>query len=132
MLRRLPWIAGLALAAGCPAGDECALVEATCTPAYEPTFANVFDRTLVTSCGVEGSSCHSIDGRKAGLVFDEIDEAYDLLLDGRVEPGDAGCSEVVRRIESTSSGFKMPPGSRRLSEGEKCAIEQWIAAGAAR
>jgi hypothetical protein len=48
-----------------------------------------------------------------------------------VIPGDPGCSEVVRRIESSDEEYQMPPGDK-LSEGERCAIRRWIAGGAVR
>lgn len=125
----------LASLAGCPADDDhpCVEIDVTaCTPLYPPTFDNIYARTLEPSCGVSGSSCHSSDGAKAGLVFADPDDAYAALLDGRVEPDDPSCSLLVKRIESTDRGFKMPPGSREMADGERCAIEQWIADGAAR
>lgn len=121
----------IAALAAC-SGDECLTdLDAACTPLYEPTFQNVFDQTLKPTCGIGGSTCHSVDGRKAGLVFAEIDEAHRLLLDGRVEPNDAACSLVMRRISSDESDFQMPPG-RKLVPTEQCAIQQWIANGAMR
>lgn len=135
MPRRLAALACLAVLAGCPADDEvvCAEIDVTtCTPTYTPTFDNVFSRTLQPTCGVAGGSCHGPDGAKGGLVLAEADAAHAALLDGRVEPGDAACSLIVRRLESTDRGFRMPPGSSALSAGERCAIEQWIEAGAAR
>jgi hypothetical protein len=125
--------AALATLTACPADDACIEVDVSaCTPLYAPTFDNVFSRTLEPTCGVAGSSCHSAAGAKAGLVFEDADDAYDALLDGRVEPGDPGCSLIVRRLESSDRSFKMPPGSRVLDEGERCSIERWIATGAER
>jgi len=122
----------LALAlAGC-SGDECLTdLSADCAPLYEPTFQNVFDQTLKPSCGLPGISCHSADGRKAGLVMAEIEEAHRLLLDGRVEASNAACSLMMRRLESDDPNFQMPPG-RRLSDAERCAIQKWIENGAMR
>ena len=122
----------LSLAVAACSGDECVTdLDTACAPLYQPTFQNVFDQTLVPTCGIAGSACHGADGRQAGLVFAEIEEAHRLLLDGRVEAGDAACSLLMRRLESDDSGFQMPPG-RKLNEAERCAIQQWIGNGAAR
>jgi hypothetical protein len=64
-------------------------------------------------------------------VFAEIEEAHRLLLDGRVEAGDAACSLVMQRIHSDDPSFQMPPG-RRLIESERCAVQKWIENGAMR
>jgi cytochrome c len=130
---------GLAAAvfiAGC-GGEECITVEVTCDPLYEPSFANVFANTLSPKCGTDGSTCHSSEGHKNGLILDQIDTAYAELLgmagDGdtpRVDPGNPECSEMIRRIHATS-GDLMPPRAR-LSDAERCALVQWVANGAPR
>ena len=112
---------------------DCVAVSSDCAPLYEPTFDNIHQRTLVPSCAI-GSSCHSSEGAKAGLVFDTADESYKAIL-GLDDPGsafipdDPGCSLIVKRIESIEN--PMPPG-QRLSEAERCVIVQWIAQGAPR
>jgi hypothetical protein len=111
-------------------------LELECAVTYEPTFEAIFENRIQGTCGGGGRSCHSSSGAHAGLVMDEIDLAYDGLLglDGskaRVLPGDPECSLMVRRLESNDEDFQMPPGDK-LSEGERCAIRQWIANGAAR
>lgn len=120
----------LAATAGC-GGDELACVEVdlACQPLYPPTFDNVFASTLAPKCGVEGGACHSATGRKAGLVLDDRDEAYRLLVDGgRVIPGEPSCSILVERVYAPAS-LRMPPG-RTLADAERCALVQWVAAGA--
>lgn len=107
-----------------------------CSPLYPPTFDDIYTRTLHPTCAQEGSSCHSSQGMMGGLVFEDEDTAYDLLLgrvDGRarVEPGDPSCSLIVEHLESTDPSFVMPPGAP-LSDAEKCAFIQWIAMGAQR
>jgi hypothetical protein len=103
-----------------------------CTPLYEPTFDEIFARTLSVSCGRGGAACHSAEGRQGGLTLVEADESHRLLLErGRVRPGDAACSEVVVRLKATDPFVRMPPG-RALDEAEQCAIVQWIATGAPR
>jgi hypothetical protein len=130
---RLAWIAA-AVALGACGSDElpCVDVDLTCQPLYEPTFDQVFANTLAPKCGTAGSACHSRDGHKAGLVLDDIDLAYQLLVDGgRVEPGAPSCSTLVARVYAASSKQRMPPG-RTLADAERCALLQWVAAGAPR
>ncbi len=103
---------------------------ASCAPLYPPIFENVFDTTLSKTCASGGGSCHGPAGNNGGLTFSDADEAYNLLST-RVSPGDPGCSKLVVRLESAGEPWGMPPGAP-LSEGERCAIEQWIAAGAQR
>ncbi len=122
--------------AGCGGDDDaCAVVDTACQPLYEPTFSNLFDRTLLPKCGLSGGACHGDQGRQAGLAFVTADEAYDLLLgsDGRsrVTPSDAACSLITRRVASDDASFQMPPGGG-MSEAEQCVIVQWIANGAER
>jgi hypothetical protein len=122
------------LASGC--GHDCVEVDLTCNPLYEPTFENVFERTLVPKCGTEGDTCHSVDGHMNGLVFAEIDEAYEELLglteDGaRLTPFDPSCSEMIMRVSADDADYLMPPGEP-LSPQERCALVKWVADGARR
>jgi hypothetical protein len=114
--------------------DEAVCVDAInleCAPLYEPVFEQIFTRTLMPGCALEGSSCHSGSSAKAGLRMDDIDMAYELLVPGgRVLPGDASCSLLVTRIEGANGGV-MPPGNP-LSDAERCVIETWVANGALR
>lgn len=121
--------------AGCGPGAEetCIEVALECQPLYEPTYDNVYSRTLEPTCGAAGSQCHSSEGAQNGLIFADPDQAYDLLLGGdepRVVPGEPGCSLLVHRIEATGA-LQMPPGSP-LPAAERCSINQWIASGAER
>lgn len=106
-------------------------VKPACTPSYEPTFDNLFTNTFKSSCALAGGSCHASAGHQAGLVLEDADTAYRLLLDGRVVAGKPECSLIARRVLSTDTSFMMPPGLA-LPPGEQCAITQWIARGAAR
>jgi len=124
--------AGVAVIAGCP-GDELTCVDADlgCQPLYPPTFENVFTNTFLPKCGTPGSSCHSAAGHRAGLVLDNRDEAYRLLLmNDRVIPGEPSCSVLIERVYAPFE-LRMPPG-RTLSDAERCALVQWVAAGAPR
>jgi Planctomycete cytochrome C len=109
-----------------------------CKPLYDPPiYQTIFDKTLHPTCATGSGTCHTSDGAKGGLVFENADAAYALLLgttDGRkrVVAGDAACSLVMIRLSSTDPTVHMPPGSTFLPDAERCAIAQWIAAGAKR
>jgi hypothetical protein len=125
------WIV-LALA-GCPSDPppECITVDTTCQPLYPATFQNVYDQTLKDGCGSERSACHSRIGHKGGMSFEDPDTAYQALMNGRVSPGDAACSELIVRTNSPGTDYQMPPGAA-LGEAEQCALVQWVHAGAPR
>jgi len=124
--------------AGCsehaePAPRACttAIAADTCAPLYEPTFANVFDRTLKPSCGIGGAACHTARARQGGLAFEDADEAFRGLHDGKIHPGDPACSALVVRLTASDPNVRMPPG-RSISVEEQCAVARWIAEGAKR
>ena len=113
-------------------GDElsCIDVDLTCRPLYPPTFDQVFANTLLPKCGTSGSTCHAREGHKAGLILDDRDTAYRLLVEGgRVDPGAPSCSVLIERVYAASSSLRMPPG-KTLADAERCALVQWVAAGA--
>jgi Planctomycete cytochrome C len=113
------------------------LPAATCKPTYDPPdFKTLYAKIFHPTCAAGTGTCHSADGHKNGLVFESEDESYDLLLappgaKARVLPGDASCSTIMKRVTSHDRSYEMPPGER-LSDGEICAITQWVAAGAKR
>ena len=116
-------------------GETTCLPElpADCAPLYAPTFDQVYTQTLQAKCAVAGGACHSSEGAKGGLILEGIDVAYANLVeaDGRIVPFEPGCGELSRRLESTDPTVVMPVGGG-LSEPERCAIQMWIRAGAAR
>ncbi len=123
-----------AAAAGCDGGGlpRCVTIEPSCTPRYQPTFANVYNNTLRESCGSQSVACHSAAGRQGGLSLEGAEVAYQQLTGGgtqRVVAGDPACSEIVVRMHGTGESYLMPPGSP-LPAADRCAIEQWIADGA--
>jgi len=134
---RHPWggflvcAAAVALA-GCPNNNDipaCIDVDLSCQPLYVPTFDNVYANTLVDHCGSQRVSCHSAAGMKGGMTFETPESAFAALTSGRVEPGDPSCSLMVVRTSSVGDSYQMPPGSP-LPEAERCALIQWVAAGA--
>lgn len=117
--------------AGCPGDDppECIEVDLSCAPLYVPTFDNVYANTLTDGCGGMRVACHSAEGQKGGMSFEDPETAYAALLAGRVKPGDASCSEMIVRIHALGESYQMPPGSP-LSEAERCAVTRWVQEGA--
>ena len=111
----------------CEPAPQCADVSSDCDFLYEPTFDNIHANTLLPSCALGG--CHDAATAQAGLDMEEIETAYDSLLDGRVEPGNVNCSTLILKIENDRNG--MPPGSP-MSESERCVLRKWIDAGAPR
>jgi hypothetical protein len=127
---------GMLSAACSPEADEptrpsCIELAPTCSPLYEPTFDELFSRTLAPTCGQGGGSCHGADGQKGGLVFADPVEAHALLTasDGPVVPGNAACSEMVVRTHDLGQPWSMPPG-QPLLEAERCVIRLWVEQGA--
>jgi hypothetical protein len=119
-------------AIGCSSPEKastCATPASTsCSPLYDPTYEQVFARTLKPTCAAGGPSCHG--GGKGGFLIDDIDATYTRISE-RLTPGKPECSLVVDRLYSTEAGYAMPPGAQ-LSQAERCSIVQWIAAGAKR
>src|SRR2546423_1486838 len=97
-------------------------------PAREPVDFSSQIRPIISG---KCFSCHGPDesSRKAKLRLDLRDEAIKDRKGVRaVVPGDAGNSEVVRRIKATDPDDLMPPSKsgRTLSAAETALIEPWI------
>src|SRR5215470_5373279 len=126
------WCAALAASlAACTAEPPpaCITVDTSCAPLYTPTFDNIYTMTLRDTCGSQSASCHSAVGRQGGMSFQDQQHAFDALRAGRVVPGDPGCSKMIVRTDSPGAPYQMPPGDP-LSEPARCALIQWVAAGA--
>jgi len=128
------WLAVVSAAlAGCPSADAppaCVTVDTACSPLYAPTFDNVYNNTLKAGCGSQLSSCHAANGAGV-LALPDPAVAHGELLDGRVVPGDPGCSELVVRTGAPGKDYQMPPGSgASLTAAERCSLILWIEAGA--
>jgi hypothetical protein len=129
--------ASLAACGGDSQGASClAELDLECDPTWPATFDSIYERKLEDSCASSDANCHGRAGNKGGLTLEGPDEAYDALLGigqdhPRVLPGDPECSILMQRLESTDPTIAMPPG-RPLTEGERCAVRQWIANGAER
>jgi hypothetical protein len=108
---------------------------AACAPLYAPTFANVHASTLMPRCGTAGSACHAgpdAMGASGGmLVTGDVTQTYQAIFGNDfVVAGDAPCSVLMVRLDVDDDALRMPPGSSGLPEGERCAVAQWIDAGA--
>lgn len=106
-------------------------IDPTCTPAYEPTWDALYTTTFKPGCAFSGVSCHAAKGHQGDINFEDESAAYSDLLHGKVVAGKPECSTLVHRVVSTDGDERMPPATS-LSAGEKCAIAQWIIAGAKR
>jgi hypothetical protein len=83
---------------------------------------------LVPSCATAG--CHSSLAKKAGIVLEDADETYDLLLDEQfVIPGNEN-SALLFLLEGQERDL-MPPDAP-LPEADVDLIRQWIVEGAPR
>lgn len=127
-----PWlvVALAVLPSGCSSGGvpACITVDTSCAPLYAPTFDNVYTTTLKNTCGSDVHSCHSALS-ESGISFATEPTAYMSLIDGQVTPGDPGCSPMVVVTSSVGARYQMPPGDP-LSPQERCALVQWVKAGA--
>jgi hypothetical protein len=108
---------------------DCIAVNTSCAPLYQPTFHNIYTMTLRDTCGSTNASCHSAIGRSGGMSFADEASAYAALTAGRVKPDDPSCSKMVVRTSSPGTPYQMPPGDP-LGEAERCALIQWVQAGA--
>ena len=132
---------GLA-AAGCPNNvpPQCITVDTTCQPGETPDFHDIYIDTIASSCGPTNSSCHSDSFHAGGMSFATEASAYAALLAPksmidpsrpRVDPGNPACSLLVVRTDSPGASYQMPPPpGDPIMPGERCAIIQWILAGA--
>jgi len=82
--------------------------------------------------------CHGPDegARQAGLRIDQREGVITARRDGStpIVPGDAGASELWRRVTSSDPDERMPPpdsGKRALSDDELATLREWIEDGAA-
>jgi len=124
--------------AGCPsnpAEEPIVCLEAgalpSCTPAYEPTYENVYARTFQPTCAKSGFSCHSPEGKQGGLDFFDKEAVFADMRKSSVRAGSPECSSLVQRLVSLDPFVRMPPG-KSLEADQQCAVIQWIANGAPR
>jgi hypothetical protein len=115
-------------------GPMCAEINLQCTNGIQPTWDDVYNFVIKESCAA--AACHG-EGMQGGLKMSTSMEAYQALVEGvggkpRVIKGDAACSMLTERIESDDLAKRMPFMGMKLSAGDRCAIEKWIAAGAPR
>lgn len=106
---------------------ECVAIDYEgCALLYPPTWEQVWQQTISSSCSGGGSACH---GDAVGLSFIDQASAYEGLMH-HVVAGDPACSPLMVRLESEDANFRMPPGNTSLAAGARCSIATWIANGA--
>jgi hypothetical protein len=110
------------------APPACAPAETECAPLYAPTWDNVYTQTVARSCGGNRSSCHAAGG-DGEIDLSTPETAYGSLVPAHVTAGDASCSDLVVRVHGDGEDYLMPPGAP-LRDSERCAIAQWVQAGA--
>src|SRR5262245_38757823 len=81
--------------------------------------------------------CHGPDdqARKSGLRLDKRETALAPAKSGHraIVPGQAGESELIRRVFASDPNDSMPPAEAKmsLSEDQKDILRRWVASGAA-
>ena len=89
---------------------------------------------IVPSCAT--SSCHSSLAKTAGIVLDDVDESYDLLVKGSgsepayVVPGNVDTSALLYLLEANYRTLMPPDGP--LPDADVDLIRAWIEQGAVR
>ena len=111
--------------------------QADCAPNINTDFASLHKNIFSPRCATAGNNCHSSEGKQGNLQLSDPDAAYNALLgmDGthaRVLPGDPSCSMLMQRLDSDDPNVRMPKGENKLADGSRCAVRQWIQAGAVR
>jgi hypothetical protein len=136
VLRRISFVLLLA-ACGSPGDPPCVQnLTPNCAALYDPpSFEALFTNILQPTCASGTGTCHTRDFAPRGLIFEDQQQAYNLLLGmngapQRVIPGDPGCSIIMRRLESHDPNYRMPPGNTPLTEPQLCTFVKWISNGA--
>jgi len=77
-------------------------------------------------------TCHGPGTQLGGLRFDREEAAKQALRTGHtaIVPGDAGASELLRRVTSTDPKVRMPQRGEPLDEREVALLRRWIEQGA--
>ena len=122
------------------AAPQCIPYDATaCTPQFPAQFDRLHAELLLPVCGVQGGACHAntdAEGAAGGLIIvADLDETYATLLDADaafVRPEDVACSPLLARVNTSEPEVLMPPGTTPLADGLRCALAQWVEAGAPR
>jgi hypothetical protein len=107
--------------------------DAIVAPSFSTVVNEIFQRR-----GCSAGNCHGSDAGGLTLTASAATNYAELVnvpstdvptLD-RVTPGSAADSYLVRKLEGTGSGARMPLGGRALGTADLQAIKDWINAGA--
>jgi hypothetical protein len=99
--------------------------------AAEPTKVD-FRRDVLPLLQERCFKCHDARKRTASYRIDVRSSALRGGESGKpaIVPGDAGKSELVRRITTAEGDEAMPPGKEKLTAAQVTLLRDWIAAGA--
>ncbi|MBM3845046.1 MAG: DUF1553 domain-containing protein [Verrucomicrobia bacterium] len=95
-----------------------------------------FGRQILPILSDNCYACHGPDdqARKGGLRLDHPEDAFKPAKSGKptIVPGKPEESELLKRLHTTDPDDAMPPEKfgKKLSEGQKALLKQWIAQGA--
>jgi hypothetical protein len=131
----------LLLVAACgdsgPVDEPCVKnLDLNCAALYDPpTYTALFQNILHPTCASGHGTCHTSDFAPRGLIFEDQQQSYGMLMGTiggkqRVIPGDPSCSLLIRRLESQTPSYRMPPGNTSLTQPQLCTFVKWIAQGA--
>lgn len=127
----------------------------SCTPAYQPRWSEIYRLELMahelptstgsSGCGASGAACHAQVGtgtqlrpgagaRGGFLLSGDAQQTHSLLFSGDppfIDLAQPECSRLLERLQTTDASRWMPPHpSQPHAEGNRCAIVQWVLAGA--
>ena len=105
----------------------CALASPAGVFAADPAFLPDVAPVLVSRC----ASCHNGAKARGDYKLNTFDNLLQPGASGAnvVVPGKPDESELYKRLISTDSKERMPPGDDALAADEIAAVKQWIAAG---
>ena len=125
---------------GVPECVELDLDVASCIPLFPATFDRIYEQVFAgadgqSECAAGGGACHgNADalGASHGMVFAADRDAVHASVLTFIEAGDPSCGPLSVRVHTDDPDIQMPPGSTQLDAGTRCAIAQWVEAGAQR
>ena len=111
-----------------------------CAPLFPPTFDRLYEELFTgldgqSGCAAGGSVCHAdaeASGAGGGMVFSGDRDAVHASVSMFIEAGDPSCGPLSVRVHTDDASIRMPPGDEGLADGARCALAQWIEAGAQR
>lgn len=123
-----------------PSGFSCVLIAGLCAATVgwavvaDSRAAGGADRDAEARAIITANclKCHGPNKQKGGLRFDTRDGLLGIGDTGAhaVVSGKPGASEMMRRLMSTDTALRMPPGDVGLTEAQIETVRKWIETGA--